>query len=297
VNDLKFEIVNLRETKQFQFKKDIRPFFNTTVKSLKTKLNYKLGSLMLHLPQKPSTFTPSAVTLGEKIGEGTFGVIRKARFQHIQVNVAVKEIKLCQHTDEIVVEGNIMQHLHTHENFPFCFGLIGKKALMMELIVNNDGSISPNIHNMFRSSCALPKCSLKCISLQIIDAVSYLHSKGLLHNDIHGGNIIVRDCKFVKVIDFGKVSMLSNPLTYNLSAEKRKLYNKNHKHLAYELRNINNSKQSPATDIYSIGYIFRKYFDKTCQHRTFSKLVSQMMFVNPDKRPSLKTVYKEINQC
>ena len=132
--------------------------------------------------------------------------------------------------------------------------------------------------------------------LEMIHAFYYLHSKGFLYHYIHGGNITIRDHKFVKVIDFGKVTLLSKPLKYRLTKEKQKLYNARHKHLAYELRNIPDSKQSIQTDIYSIGFLFQKYFTRIVKHRTFSKVVSRMVFINPEMRPSLKTVYLEIDQ-
>ena len=207
----------------------------------------------------------------------------------------MKKVKFLQHEDEMVTEGKIMQQLHTHQCFPFLYGLVGKKGLIMELIANNDGSISQSVHQMFFPEEPITK-HLKIIVFQIIDAFNYLHGKGFLHNDIHGGNIIIRDHKFVKVIDFGKVTLLSKPLKYRLTKEKQKLYNARHKHLAYELRNIPDSKQSIQTDIYSIGFLFQKYFTRIVKHRTFSKVVSRMVFINPEMRPSLKTVYLEIDQ-
>ena len=57
------------------------------------------------------------------------------------------------------------------------------------------------------------------------------------------------------LVDFGKATMIECSFTYNvaLNDECRNLYNDKHRHLAYELRNVPNTKQSPLTDGYSIG--------------------------------------------
>ncbi len=56
----------------------------------------------------------------------------------------------------------------------------------------------------------------------------------------------------VKIIDFGKSTLTSKPLLYNLvpGSEEQKKYNR---HLAHELRNNQGSKQTILTDTYSIG--------------------------------------------
>ena len=85
-----------------------------------------------------------------------------------------------------------------------------------------------------------------------------MHSKGILHNDIKCDNIVIVQST-VKVVDFGKATMVSCPLVYNVIAgsESQHTYNEKHRHLAYELRNILNSKQSIQTDTYSVGYLFK----------------------------------------
>ena len=61
----------------------------------------------------------------------------------------------------------------------------------------------------------------------------------------------------VKLIDFGKTTHVTQPVMYNLDEANRKIYNEKHRYLAHELRNIPHSKQSVATDIYSIGYLIK----------------------------------------
>ena len=64
------------------------------------------------------------------------------------------------------------------------------------------------------------------------------------HNDIKADNIIVCPCLKPKIIDFGKATLKTEPVVYNLSKEETEKYNCYHRHLAYEFRNILPSKQS-----------------------------------------------------
>ena len=70
-----------------------------------------------------------------------------------------------------------------------------------------------------------------------------MHSKGLLHNDLHGNNILIRCDNSPSIIDFGKSTLADHSLLYNImpgsiGAKKYKNNTKIHRHLGHELRNI-----------------------------------------------------------
>ena len=98
----------------------------------------------------------------------------------------------------------------------------------------------------------------KEVCLGIVRAIYSLHLKGIIHNDIHCNNILIRKREYMKLIDFGKYALAEDPVTYSIKSgwDKQKFYNKYHCHLAYELRPVPGSQVCFKIDIYSVGYVF-----------------------------------------
>ena len=81
--------------------------------------------------------------------------------------------------------------------------------------------------------------------------IHQIYARGLLHNDLHMQNIIMRDKSHAKVIDFCKACLISDPII-NIQAgfTKQVKYNKIHNPLAFELKNIAGRVVSIETDIH-----------------------------------------------
>lgn len=132
---------------------------------------------------------------------------------------------------------------------------------------------------------------------KICKAVQEMHNRGIVHNDLHSRNVLLRDGSYVKVIDFGKATLIHDPVVYDVKpgSEKQKTYNRIHRHLAYELRNVPDSYNSEATDIYSLGYLM----DRLSVGIKFEKLSSialQLMAKNPKARPLLPSVVNHLRK-
>lgn len=89
-----------------------------------------------------------------------------------------------------------------------------------------------------------------------IVVVKYLHSKKIIHNDLHGSNILINDEKNIPyIIDFGMATNMHQGKVYNIAGTSRHAaFNRNHPYLAHELRNKPESRTCAATDVYSLGY-------------------------------------------
>ena len=153
-----------------------------------------------------------------------------------------------------------MQQVAGHRYFPYVYGIMEPGLILMEFIGKiklGNVMIGKAIHS-YLGSFLIPKATWFCIVKDIVKAIIFVHSMGLLHNDIHCSNVLINEKFIPKIIDFGKATLTDAPITYNIengSNESEKY--KCHRHLAYEIRNVKGTKQSICTDTYSVGYLLK----------------------------------------
>jgi len=137
---------------------------------------------------------------------------------------------------DILAEAKISQEMSGHPNFPYFFGLVEPNKLMFEFI--GDDVCAPSLRDVIKREMMLNE--FKAICLALCRALHHLHKSGFLHNDIHPGNVLIRSMRHVKLIDFGKATLVDDPVIYSIKhgTEKHEKYNRLHKHLGFELRNI-----------------------------------------------------------
>ena len=111
------------------------------------------------------------------------------------------------------------------------------------------------------------------VLFELLDAVEYLHKKGILHNDIKPGNILVtRVSNDVKVLDFGLSETDGSPSTRRLGGTPG--------FTAPEVLGGDlSSVSTAAADIYSLGQIIRLL----CPGR-YTRVVRRCLATEPSKR-------------
>ena len=158
----------------------------------------------------------------------------------------------------------------------------------MELLSEANASCCPTLKK-FLANCTVPLRTAIKIAIDICIAIHELHVKGLLHNDLHSGNILVRNSSHVKIIDFGKSTLVTYPLRYDieLQSKQHERFNTVQLFLAYELRNIRGSFQNIASDVYSVGYNIDS-IAKSLKSHQLTLLAVDMMSKSPEERPDLR---------
>ncbi|XP_066915199.1 raf homolog serine/threonine-protein kinase-like [Clytia hemisphaerica] len=256
-------------------------------KRKKTCQNELLTSLSSNLA-KFSGDRLRKVVVGFENQKGVFGEISVRKIDFLGVYCARKSIR--GSAADLRSEALVLLKLSGHPCFPFLYGMEENHAILMEYISGKKNTLAPSLtlSDVIRNKTLLSTRVCFEICRKLVAGMTYLHDNGILHNDLHGRNIILRPDHSPCIVDFGKATLVTSPIIYNLTygSKEQILYNKVHRHLAYELRNVPNSPQTPQTDVYSLGYNFESIL-KINSHKDIKYVAGQMMKKDPISRFNL----------
>ncbi|XP_066916944.1 tyrosine-protein kinase TXK-like [Clytia hemisphaerica] len=224
------------------------------------------------------------------LGEGVYGKISLGKLTNFKQTVAVKEISGTKSKLDSLVEAKIMMVLNGHRNLPLLYGIVKPNLILLEFI--GDGTMpSSTLKNCLADKPT--EINWITIVIDICEALKHIHDNGILHNDLHPRNILLRERKYVKIIDFGKATMVDDPVIYDIQkgSQKQKKYNTKHIHLAYELRNVSRSPQTFKSDIYSLGYNMQLICEAAHLEK-LSKISFDLLKEKPEDRPNLPQIIR-----
>ena len=232
--------------------------------------------------------------------EAAFGSVLLAHFKTLQLDVAVKVMKKERGSSSYVdFEASVMQSLCGSSFLPYVFGVYGN-CIVMELLAPTVGS-SPVPQTISRALKG-DELSVKewiNVLIDVASGISYMHGQSILHNDIKCDNVLLvkgsTGAVTPKIIDFGKATHMSYPVQYKLSPEEQARYNEFHRHLAHELRNVQGSYQSKASDIYSFGYLIKSVAYQQ-SNESLKALAREMKTASPSLRINLPKVKETLSQ-
>jgi len=185
----------------------------------------------------------------EKLGEGTYGVVYKCKNKDNQELVAVKKIRLENEDEGIpstaIREISILKQLK-HPNIVCLLDLIhGEKKLhlifefldydLKKFLDHNGGPLHPQL--------------VKSYLYQMLDAITYCHSKRILHRDLKPQNLLIDKNGHIKLADFGLARAFGIPIK-TLTHEILTLW-----YRAPEIL-LGQKEYSTPVDIWSVGLIF-----------------------------------------
>lgn len=175
-----------------------------------------LADTEARVPEGPGTRI-DGYRLGERIGEGGFGVIYRAEQDHpVRRTVALKIIKLGMDTRAVIARFEAerqalarMEHPHIARVLDAGATEAGRPYFVMELVRGVP----------ITAYCDDRRLDLRGrleIFLQVCRAVHHAHQKGVIHRDLKPSNILVTEEEgkpAAKVIDFGIAKATREPLT------------------------------------------------------------------------------------
>jgi serine/threonine protein kinase len=185
----------------------------------------------------------------EQIGRGGMAQIYKARQLSLDRIVAIKEIKPAFAKSHELVE-RFKREARTaaslvHENIVQVYNFGEPKPdslfIVMEYVDGMD------LKSLLLSAGTVPPRIAAVVIREVARALSYAHSRGLVHRDVKPGNIMITRRGEVKLMDFGIVREMDSDLTRTGAFLGTPNYMAPEQFLGDEI--------TPATDIFSVGVV------------------------------------------
>uniref|UniRef100_A0A8C6YI95 cyclin-dependent kinase n=1 Tax=Naja naja TaxID=35670 RepID=A0A8C6YI95_NAJNA len=180
----------------------------------------------------------------EKIGEGTYGVVYKARNKQTGQLVALKKIRLDSETEGVpstaIREISLLKELK-HPNIVRLLDVVHnqKKLYLVFEYLNQD------LKKYMDSSRTgeLPLSLVKSYLYQLLQGVSFCHSHRVIHRDLKPQNLLINEMGAIKLADFGLARAFGVPHVVTLWYRAPEIL-------------LGCKYYSTAVDIWSIGCIF-----------------------------------------
>lgn len=153
-----------------------------------------------------------------RVGEGTYGIVYRARDTKNQEIVALKKMRTDHDHDGISVsslrEIQILLHLSHPNIVKLKEVVVGRNMdnnfLVMEYCEQDLASLLDNMQAPFSEA------QVKCIMLQLLEGLDHLHSRFIVHRDLKVSNLLMTDAGILKIGGFGlarKYGVPSHPMT------------------------------------------------------------------------------------
>ncbi|CAB4485400.1 unnamed protein product [Rhizophagus irregularis] len=153
-----------------------------------------------------------------EIGNGSFGVVNKAILANTGL-VALKIIinknsnELNEANDEIVKELKLLREVDYHPKINRCLGITkDSKNYILVMEYANEGNLRDFLNKKFTS---LKWSDQIQMALDITSGLKFLHSKEIIHRDLHSKNILVNNGKLL-IADLGLSKKLAEVTTNSL---------------------------------------------------------------------------------
>uniref|UniRef100_A0A672ILB7 Mitogen-activated protein kinase kinase kinase kinase n=1 Tax=Salarias fasciatus TaxID=181472 RepID=A0A672ILB7_SALFA len=143
----------------------------------------------------------------QRVGSGTYGDVYKARNIQTGELAAVKIIKLEPGDDFSIIQQEIfMVKECMHHNIVAYFGsYLCREKLWICMEYCGGGSLQ----DIYHVTGPLSELQIAYVSRETLQGLGYLHSKGKMHRDIKGANILLTDNGDVKLADFGVAAKIT----------------------------------------------------------------------------------------
>lgn len=174
----------------------------------------------------PCLIQANELILGEKMGSGSFGVVKRGEWHTTTgrvLPVAVKSLRssMSRHTNtltDFLQEVTTMQSLD-HPNIIRLYGVVLTQPLKMVTELAPLGSLYDTLR---LRQYEYPLVRLWLFATQIVAGMDYLETRRFIHRDLAARNVLLASREMVKIGDFGLMRGLNQETDhYVMSAHRR----------------------------------------------------------------------------
>ena len=140
-----------------------------------------------------------------RVGEGTYGVVYRGREKATGAIVALKKVRMDKEKDGVPVtavrEMGILMRCRSHPNIVNLLKVVQGKHnhifLVFEYCEHDVGKLMQTMRKPFEVS------EVKTLTIQLLGAVSFLHSMFVFHRDLKMSNLLLNNRGELKLCDLG----------------------------------------------------------------------------------------------
>ncbi|CAA2996511.1 cyclin-dependent kinase G-2-like isoform X1 [Olea europaea subsp. europaea] len=149
-----------------------------------------------------------------KINEGTYGIVYRARDKKSGEIVALKKVKMEKEREGFPLtslrEINILLSFQHPSAVDVKEVVVGSNLdsifMVMEYMEHDLKGLMETMRQPFSQS------EVKCLTLQLLEGVKYLHDNWVLHRDLKTSNLLLNNRGELKICDFGLARQYGSPL-------------------------------------------------------------------------------------
>ncbi|KAI9661646.1 MAG: serine/threonine protein kinase, CMGC, CDC2/CDK sub [Bathelium mastoideum] len=155
----------------------------------------------------------------QKLGEGTFGEVHKARAKRTGAVVALKKILMHNEKDGFPITAlreikllKMLSHpnvLRLEEMAVERKGEGRKKAILYMVTPYMDHDLSGLLEN---PAVHFTEPQIKCYMIQLLEGLRYLHESHILHRDMKAANLLINNQGKLQIADFGLARHYDEPV-------------------------------------------------------------------------------------